>query len=640
MAKSQEALVPVSGATLYSLEVERRRNTCRRRVVSTGCAEIDNAVLLSGGFERGCVVGVSAEEVDFGLLLNVQTIARSLVFGHSPDKPTAVTALIITTLSVAAILPMLRDAIRSQVQSKLGTRDPAAVQKELRRCLEATSISHIFDVEGLWEVLHELQSAVQANVRHTGNVSGTGDMNHVQVSDQNKAPPPVVRHETNVNDTGVNTNEGAATSSVPNGYGNPSLLQQSLEGVASPPGPVTSLPPLRIASGLQQPVTRKAEIQDSEDEGEEGFSSSPLSSLNSVMFASTSRAGSASPSRPTGHRGLQAEQEPYAPLSVIPIPDTNTHDPDAEPRTDTGRQGQMAVSEHVPSPELAGKTETEREKVISPAMPDIVVVTHFSFLLATLFARRDKTSAHTELQQLSSHLRQLARSPESPLIMLLNTTTTSASSSFSSSYAATTTSTSSSAKSGQRSIPVDAARQQQTKPLDQTLRSIFNHPAPQQQQQQRQQTRAYHHHNNSWKRRRNKPSFGATFAQFLDLHLLCTKVPRTCEDAVELMGDGDVRYAWVVEVLLDELDALLGWGRSEEELAATTEKGKEQEKQTEREKDKDRNLPSSSSQNQHLLPPRTNREQRWGAVDVSGGIGTGTGTKGSRIVDAFPCCFR
>ncbi len=55
---------PVSGATLYELQVARREKLRRRSRVRTGCGEIDEAVLL-GGFERGSVVGVCAEDGDF-----------------------------------------------------------------------------------------------------------------------------------------------------------------------------------------------------------------------------------------------------------------------------------------------------------------------------------------------------------------------------------------------------------------------------------------------------------------------------------------------------------------------------------------------------------------------------------------------
>ena len=91
---------------------------------------------------------------------------------------------------------------------------------------------------------------------------------------------------------------------------------------------------------------------------------------------------------------------------------------------------------------------------------------------------------------------------------------------------------------------------------------------------------------------RNKPSFGLVFAQMLDLHLLCTLVPRTKTDRVALMASGgtaSVGYVWAVEVLLDELGV---YGLSEEG-------GWE----------------------------RRCREQRWAVVDVDGA---------GRVVNGFP----
>lgn len=107
----------------------------------------------------------------------------------------------------------------------------------------------------------------------------------------------------------------------------------------------------------------------------------------------------------------------------------------------------------------------------------------------------------------------------------------------------------------------------------------------------------------------NKPSFGLVFAQLLDIHILCSRVPRTRADAeaeaearamavsgeTEGVGGGGGaggprrRFAWVVEVLLDEIGVWEGTGAGR--------------------------------------PRRRSREQRWGAVDVVGGV---------RVVDAFP----
>ncbi len=137
--------------------------------------------------------------------------------------------------------------------------------------------------------------------------------------------------------------------------------------------------------------------------------------------------------------------------------------------------------------------------------------------------------------------------------------------------------------------------------------------------------------------RRNKPTFGLVFAQMLDLHILCTLVPRTRSDAEQVFattprktsgpqsagndavpgggGGGSittntttvnsVKYVTIIEVLLDEMGVWEPGGKGD---------------------------------------PRKHREQRWAAVDTSA---TGSSNKnhknktnnslnGKRIVDAFP----
>jgi len=101
--------------------------------------------------------------------------------------------------------------------------------------------------------------------------------------------------------------------------------------------------------------------------------------------------------------------------------------------------------------------------------------------------------------------------------------------------------------------------------------------------------------------RRNKPSFGLIFTQMLDMHLLCTKIPKTRADAEALYapvspgtgGKKKINYVWAVEVLLDEVGV---WEGAEKVL-----EGK----------------------------PRRSREQRWGAVEVRRDGGC------VRLVDAF-----
>lgn len=64
-------LEPVSGATLFELETARRERLKHRGRLKTGCDEIDGKMLL-GGFQRGEVVGVSAEEGEFGMLVSIR----------------------------------------------------------------------------------------------------------------------------------------------------------------------------------------------------------------------------------------------------------------------------------------------------------------------------------------------------------------------------------------------------------------------------------------------------------------------------------------------------------------------------------------------------------------------------------------
>lgn len=249
------------------------------------------------------------------------------------------------------------------------------------------------------------------------------------------------------------------------------------------------------------------------------------------------------------------------------------------------------------------------DKTAGPApistTPDVVLVTHMSTLITALFRRRDKQSAHLMLELLASHLRHISRSPEygCPLVMLLNGTNApikapgeqnqhhhhhhgedSPPSRFEGDAG------------GNRGVSGGSQR-----PLDPTLRSIFNLPYA---AEQGYNNRYYYGRRGdnggdagvaasaaAAMTRRNKPVYGLVFTQLLDLHLLATLVPRGREDAEAALlaaaGDGGrpARYCWVVEVLLDEVGVWCGAGR-----------------------------------------PRTWREQRWGVVDVWGGV---------LVVDAF-----
>ncbi|KAI0862950.1 hypothetical protein F4860DRAFT_471065 [Xylaria cubensis] len=584
-SETAQGLAPLSCATLFYQEIERRERLHRSGVIPTGCSEIDDVLLLGGGFESGCVVGVSAEEVDFGLLLGLQTIARALVFEDPPNGFPAQSGCernqriaIITTLPVTTILPTLRDVIRSQAQIKLGPRNPG-IDAELRRCLEAISISRIFDIEGLWEVLHELENA-QAEASSSRNEDGNEGMSipHRPTEDKeetqgtqvegaieglaNEDTEQAYSPETGAEETGENLTEDISSLS-------------SLTTTPSLPEPVTQLPPLRIRPEVR-PSIQKTEVLDSEDE--EPLSSSPLSS------PPPSTTEPEFPSQPGEQSQAPAEPDPNITLSLDPEPD-----PEPDSRPEESEDPQPILTENPPLP-----------------FPSIILVTHVSSLLNALFTHDDKTSAHTSLQLLSSYLQHLAVSTDA-LIMLLNTTT--------SPSPEKSTSTSGAPKPfpgpDHAMPPLGPETSNPQRPLDPTLRSIFN-PGTQlyDPNTSGQGNRLGHGYNHPYGAaaarltRRNKPSFGATFAQFLDLHLLCTKVPRTRDDAETAIALGadseDVKYAWVIETLLDVMGVwewekwkVLGDKRGEEETS---------------------------------LPPRVNREQRWGAVDVRDGV---------RVVNAF-----
>lgn len=75
-ASSHYPLEPVTGSTLFGLESAWRQSLGSRGTLRTGCREVDEQVLVDG-FERGAVVGVSAEEIDTGLLVGVVSLFPS-----------------------------------------------------------------------------------------------------------------------------------------------------------------------------------------------------------------------------------------------------------------------------------------------------------------------------------------------------------------------------------------------------------------------------------------------------------------------------------------------------------------------------------------------------------------------------------
>lgn len=156
------------------------------------------------------------------------------------------------------------------------------------------------------------------------------------------------------------------------------------------------------------------------------------------------------------------------------------------------------------SPETENTTSQQRrneeEKTMSEvgkSSPDIIVLTHFSTFLTSLFTQRERSAAHNSLLLLRSHLHFLARSLNpNPLILIVNSTT------------AETSPRGAGGHSSGLVRPSPGASKS-----DNCLRSVFS---------------ALHYsserYNDSRSLRRVKPSFGLIFSQLLDLHILCTAI--------------------------------------------------------------------------------------------------------------------
>ncbi|KAI8681501.1 hypothetical protein NCS55_00401600 [Fusarium keratoplasticum] len=338
---SHFALDPIPASVLADKEARRRDAAVEMGYCMTGCAILDDEVLL-GGFERGSVVGVSAEDEEMGVQLGLQTLAHSLCDGRVAK------GLVVTPKPRNVMLARLKDAVKAELKSQ-GVGGDAAKAK-LRECLERVMLSCVFDLDGLWEVLADLN---------------------------------------------------------------------------------------KPAEEAEEEERQVEEIQDSQDDDDEALS--------------------------PGDNGQPSKQQ--------------------------------------------------------TTQPGIIVVTHFSSLLTGVFTHRERSAAHSVMESLGSHLRDLSRNlSSSPLIMLLNSTSSS-------------------------SGPPTA--QPKNTPLDATLRSIFHTPPPGQ---------------GSHSTRRIKPNYGIVFSQLLDLHLLCTRIPRTMQDAeaaVQRLGE-EVRTVWAVEVLQDEIGVWKG----------------------------------------------------------------------------------
>ncbi|KAK0655885.1 hypothetical protein B0T16DRAFT_451511 [Cercophora newfieldiana] len=603
---------PLPASALLDRELTRKQTLWDTGNILTGCVELDEDVLL-GGLERGSVVGISAEDEDVGLRIGLQTVAHLLV-----SKPGA-RVRIVTTLAPVALLPKLREVIASRIVEVHGAVEK--VREVVYGHFERISISRVFDFEGLWDVVAELDAdgaerasegvvvdhvpevvAVETTPSSGGGTALEGSLPIRTGSEPQKGLEVVTEEE-----------PAAESCHEPPPYPRTDDLNQTSTAMSNPDSSPLSSPPTspvdpREEASVTLPEirplperipmtthTRKAEILDSEDVPDSiPPDSSPLSSPppsspaisppEDVALPRSERLPSEIPdsetesldSEPSAleESSIQATAsfEAGSPEPEFPEPleqsSPESAPPDVHLPVPTPKYIPPAAEHTAPDQTAPDQTHTNREDTPAkptipspPPLPDLILTTHTSTLLNTLFTGRHKPTAHGKMSHLSSQLHHLTRSPAhgNPLILLLNSTT----SSFTPEPAA----------NRNHYFPADMSRPPMPREADPsermrnipelTLRSVFGvSPGVAARREQRV-----------------KPSFGGVFAQMLDVHLLCTRVPRGIDGG----------FVWVAEVLLDRVGVYEG-----------VEKGDGLRRRC--------------------------REQRWGALEVDGG---------GRVVGAF-----
>lgn len=111
--------------------------------------------------------------------------------GEAPrDAPRRPSAMIITTLSHADLLPTLRSVVKGQVKARHGEGD---LNGRIKDALERISISRIFDFDGLRETLDELDLPAE-----TGPLQGQGEVPAQEPDDARAKPQSPTRHQTDL----------------------------------------------------------------------------------------------------------------------------------------------------------------------------------------------------------------------------------------------------------------------------------------------------------------------------------------------------------------------------------------------------------------------------------------------------------
>ncbi|EHK25047.1 uncharacterized protein TRIVIDRAFT_129829, partial [Trichoderma virens Gv29-8] len=159
-------------SALASIEKRRRDFVRSLGPCPSGCHDLDKHVLL-GGLERGSVVGISAEDED-GVGLGLQVLVCSLL-----DKVVH-KVQIITPKPPSTIVVLLKNSITAELRARgITALDGAAVQE--RDCLNRIMLSRVFDMDGLCEVLADLDDAATSEVRRCAlNKPEVGDAQPVE----------------------------------------------------------------------------------------------------------------------------------------------------------------------------------------------------------------------------------------------------------------------------------------------------------------------------------------------------------------------------------------------------------------------------------------------------------------------------
>lgn len=171
-----EPAKPILASQLLELEKKHRKRFTeqgRDERILTGCGEIDE--ILGGGFERGIVVGISADGgegrlISFHLLSSIllsnlntsptpSTKPKATVIDTTGSFPTALLAKVLSSRIILSRAASTTAAVHSGNYAISGEKQDVPdeeVETDVQRCLEMVAISRVFDFEGLWEVLGEV----------------------------------------------------------------------------------------------------------------------------------------------------------------------------------------------------------------------------------------------------------------------------------------------------------------------------------------------------------------------------------------------------------------------------------------------------------------------------------------------------